>query len=170
MAAVLQTDAEIRLDAARAKAHVIALDEADHQAVFIRSGQVNRAALGRVACFEILCTLHVNQLGAFFQIRLVQHLRRRHFHAAFIGHITVDIGKREFHGFDLHMLRIHAVTLQCGEVKVIQYAQGNQRGNALSVRRNFMQGMATVIHGNRRHPFRLVGGKVRGFQCAAVGV
>jgi len=35
VAAVLQADAELRLHAARAKTHVIALNEADHHAAFV---------------------------------------------------------------------------------------------------------------------------------------
>ena len=122
MATVLQTHTECRLHTTGAKAHVIALNETDHHAVFIGGCEVDGAALGRVARFEILCTFHVNQLGTFFQIRLVQHLRRRHFHALRISHITVDIGKRQFHGFDLQMLRIHTVALQRSQIKVVQDA------------------------------------------------
>ena len=170
MPSVLQTHTKGGLHTARAKAHVIALNEADHHAVFVCGGEVNRAALGRVAGFEILCTLHVNQLGAFFQIRLVQHLRGGDFHAAFIGHIAVDIGEGQFHRFDLHMLRIHTVALQRSQIKVVQYAQGNQRSNALSVRRNFMQGVTTVVHGNGFDPIRLVSGKVRSLQCTTMGI
>ena len=37
------------LDAARAEAHVVALDEADHHAVLVGGGEVDGAALDRVA-------------------------------------------------------------------------------------------------------------------------
>jgi hypothetical protein len=54
VAAVLQADAEVRLHAARAEAHVIALDEADHHAVLVGGRQVDGAALDRVAGAEVL--------------------------------------------------------------------------------------------------------------------
>ena len=109
VSSVLQADAELRLNTARTKAHVIALDEAHHHAVFIRSSEINRAALGRVAGFEILRLLHVDQTSALLQVSGVQHLLGCDFHAGLVGHIAVDIGKRQLHGFNLQMLRVHAV-------------------------------------------------------------
>ena len=54
VAAVLQADAEAGLDAARAEAHVVALDEAHHHAVLVGRRQVDGAALDRVAGAEVL--------------------------------------------------------------------------------------------------------------------
>ena len=61
---VLQTDAKSRFNHTRPKAHVIALNEAHHHAVFIGGREVNGAALHRIARFEILRFLHVNEFGA----------------------------------------------------------------------------------------------------------
>ena len=61
---VLQADAISRFNYTRSKAHVIALNEAHHHAVFIGGREVNGAALHRIARFEILRLLHVNEFGA----------------------------------------------------------------------------------------------------------
>ena len=165
---VLQTDAERGLHAAGAKAHVVALDEADHHAVFVRCAQVNRAAFDRVARAEVLRFFHVDQLGAAGQIGVVQHLLHRHFHRRWLGHITVHIGKGQLHRLDLQVLGIHAVHGHARHIKFIQNTQRNQGRNALAVGWNLMQGVAPVIFANRRDPLGLVRGKVAGLQAAAV--
>ena len=70
-APIVQTDAIGGLNHARAKAQIVALDEADHHAVFIGCGQVNGAALDRIARLEILRFVHVNEFGAALQILCV---------------------------------------------------------------------------------------------------
>ena len=70
-AAVVQTDAVGRLDHARSKAHVIALNKAHHHAVFVGGREVNGAALHGVASFEVLRFFHVNELGAALQVSRV---------------------------------------------------------------------------------------------------
>ena len=104
VSSVLQADTKHWLDTARAKAHVIALDKAHHHAVFIGSGEVNRAALGRVAGFEVLRFLHINQSRTLLQVRRVQHLLCGDFHAGLIGHIAVNIGKGQLHRLNLQVL------------------------------------------------------------------
>ena len=66
MATVLQADAKGRLDTTGTKAHVIALDKANHHAVFICSAQINRAAFHRIACAKVLRFFHIDQLSAVF--------------------------------------------------------------------------------------------------------
>ena len=61
---VLQADAVSRLDHTGPKAHVVALNEAHHHAVFVGSREVNGAAFYRIARLEILRLLHVNEFGA----------------------------------------------------------------------------------------------------------
>jgi hypothetical protein len=64
VAAVLQRDAVARHHHARAEAHVVALDEADHHAALVGRGQVDGAALDRVAGAEVLRAPAVDQLRA----------------------------------------------------------------------------------------------------------
>ena len=52
------------LHATRAKAHVVALNHADHHAGLVRRCQVNRTAFDGVAGFEVLRFVGVDQLGA----------------------------------------------------------------------------------------------------------
>ena len=66
MTAVLQADAKSRLHTSRAKPHVIALDKANHHAVFICSTQINRTAFDGVASTKVLRFFHIDQLGAAF--------------------------------------------------------------------------------------------------------
>ena len=153
---VLQTDAVSRLDHTGPKAHVVALNEAHHHAVFIGGCEVNGAALHRIAGFEILCLLHVNEIGAALQIRWVKHLRRCDFHVAWIGHIAVNVGKGQLHGFNLQMLRIDAIDFHAANVEVFQNTQSDEGRYALAIGRNFMQGVATVILRNGLYPFRAV--------------
>ena len=101
---VLQADAEFGFDAAGAKAHVVALDEAHHHAVLIGSGEVNRAALDRIASAEILRFFHVDEFGARGQIRVVQHLIDGDFHRRWLSHVFVHVGKGQLHGLDLQVL------------------------------------------------------------------
>ena len=168
VAAVLQADTELRLHTARAKAHVVALNEADHHAVFVSGREVNGAALDRVTRTEVLRLCHVDQLGPAGQVGIVQHLLCRHFHGSGLSDVFVDIGKSQFHGFDLQVLRIHAIDLQAGHIKFIQNAQRNQRRNALPVGRNLVQGVAAVIAAYGLDPLRLVGRKIFGCEAAAV--
>ena len=168
MAAVLQADAVGGLDATRTKAHVIALDEADHHAVFVGRGEVNRAALDRVARAKSLGALHVDQLGALGQVGVVQHLLGADLHALALGHESVDIGKGQFHGFNLQVLRRHAIDGQAGQIEVFQNAQSNLGGDALAIGRDFMQGVLAVIFRQRRDPLGLELGKVAHLVAAAV--
>ena len=160
VAAVLQADAESGLDAARTEPHVIALDEADHHAVLVGGGEIDRAALDRVAGAEVLRAFHVDQLGPAGQIAVVQHLLGRHAHAGRLGHIFVDIGKSQLDRFDLQVLRIGAVHRQLGDVEVLQDAQRDQRRDALAVGRDLMQRVAAIVLADRLDPFGLVGGEV----------
>ena len=108
------------------------------------------------ARFEILRFLHVNEFGAALQIGRVEHLRRRDFHVARIGHIAVHIGKGQLHGFDLQMLRFNTVHFQAGQIKVFQNAQSDQSCNALTIGWNFVERVAMVILRNGLDPFRAV--------------
>ena len=83
-------------------------------------------------------------------------MRRRDLHVARVGHISVHIGKGQFHGFNLQVLRIDAIDFHAAQIKVFQNTQGNQGCNALSIGGNFVQGVATVILRNRLYPFRTV--------------
>ena len=109
VAPVLQRHTVSGQDQARAKAHVIALDEADHHATLVGRGQVDGAALDRVAALEILGTIRVDQGRAAGQVLLVQQLSRGELHAARVGDITVHIGEGQLHGLDLQMLAGHTV-------------------------------------------------------------
>ena len=69
-------------DDARAEAHVVALDEADHHAALVGGAEVDRAALGRVAGAEVLRPLRVDQLRALGEVGVVEHLLGRAAHAS----------------------------------------------------------------------------------------
>ena len=63
VAAVLQRQPQPGHHHARAEAHVVALDEADHHAALVGGGEVDGAALDRVAGAEVLRPLRVDELA-----------------------------------------------------------------------------------------------------------
>ena len=168
MAPVLQADAKLRLDAARTKPHVVALNKAHHHAVFVCRAEVNRAALDRIARTKILRLFHIDELGAAGQVSVIQHLLWGHRHRRWLSHVFVHVGKGQLHGFNLQMLRVHTIYRQTGHIKLVQNADGNQRRNALAVRRDLVQRVAPVVFTDRFDPFRLIVSKV--FECVATAV
>ena len=167
--AVLQADAEGRLDAAGAEAHVVALDEADHHPVLVGRRQIDGAALDRVAGAEVLRLLHVDQTGAALQVGVVQHLLGRHFHRLALGDVLVGVGESQLHRLDLQVLRIRSVDRHAGEVELLQDAERYQRRDALPVRRNLVQRVAAVVAADRLDPLGLEVGEILGRDGAAVG-
>ena len=104
MATVLQAHTKCGLYTTRTKAHVIALDKADHHAVFISSTQINRAAFDRITCAKVLGFFHIDQLGAALEVSRVQHLYGRNFHRRSFCHISVNISEGQLHRFNLQVL------------------------------------------------------------------
>src|SRR5581483_5451306 len=72
--AVLQRDAVDHH--AGAEAHVVRLDERDHHAARIGSGEIDRAALGRRAVAEKLRPARIDQPGARAQVFAIEQRRR----------------------------------------------------------------------------------------------
>ena len=170
VASVLQAQAVARHDHARTKAHVIALDEADHHAAGIGGTQVDGAALGLVARAVVLGAQRVDQLGAAGQVGVVQHLGGAQAHGARLGHVLVDVGKGQLHGFDLQVLARHAIHRQRRHVEVLQDPQCNECGDALPVGRNFVHRVAAVVLLNRLDPLGPVGREVGGRHRTAMGL
>ena len=168
VAAVLQADAEFGLDAARAKAQVVALDEADHHAAFVRRRQVDGAALRLQAGPEILRLVHADESGTRLQVRGIEHLRGAHRHPRRLGHGPVNVGKGQLYGLDLHVLGAHAVGAQRLHVEVFQHAERHQRGDALRAGPDLVQLVAAVADGQRIDPFGLIALEVAGFDHAAL--
>ena len=168
MTAVLQADAKLWLDAARTKAHVVALNEAHHHAVLVGGAEVYGAALHRVTSAEVLRLFHINQLRARGQVRGGQHLLGRDFHRAGLGDVGIHISKGQLHGLDLQVLRIHTIDGQASHIELVQNAQRDQCCNALAVGRNLVQRVAPVIFGNGCDPFAAVVRKILRGQRATV--
>ena len=169
MAAVLQRDAEFGLDAAGAEAQVIALDEADHHAAFIRSAQINGAALGLQSGTECLCLVHADQSGTALQVAGIEHLRGGHRHRRGFSHVAVDVGKGQFHGLDLQVLGVDAVGALGAQVEPAQHAERHQRGNALAAGADFVHGVAAIADLDRLDPLGLVARQVAGAQRTPLG-
>ena len=74
VAAVLHRHAPPRHDDAGAEAHVVALDEAHHHAALVGGGEIDRAALDRVAGAEALRALRIDQPRAAGEVGVVEHL------------------------------------------------------------------------------------------------
>ena len=170
MAAVLQADAGTWHNDATAKTHVVGLDQTDHHAGLVGGGEVDRATLGRSAMAEMGCALRVDQFCATGQVGITQQILRRHRgHGADVRHPAVSVCKSQLHGFDLQMLRQHAVDGQPGQIHLVEHAQRHQRGDALPVGRNLVHGVARVVFLDRCHPLRLVGCQIGLGHAAAIG-
>ena len=134
------------------------------------TSEVDRATLDRIASPEILRLVHVDEFGTGGQVRVIEHLRGGHLHGRWLGHIAVHIGKCELHGLDLQMLGRCAIHRMARQIESVQYAQRNQRCDALPVGRDLVQGIASVVAGNGRNPFRAVCCQIRQRQAAALGL
>ena len=112
---------------------------------------------------------HVDQFCAFRQVGIIEQVLRRDFaHVAAVGDPAVGVGEGELHCLDLQVLAVHRIDRVARDVELVHDAQHDQRGDALSVRWDFVHGVAGVILLDRRHPFRLVAGEVLHRQRAAV--
>ena len=147
VAAVLQAQAVARHHHARAEAHVVALDEADHHAALVGGGQVDGAALdrrcrrrsparasGRSAwrarpgrpASSSCCGRHLHRRAA--RPRSGRRRRRPASSPRSAGAAQAAPSDR-----------------QRGEVEVLQDAQRHQRGDALAVGRDLVQRVAAVV-------------------------
>jgi hypothetical protein len=121
----------------------------------------------RAAGREVRRPRAVDQLRAFGEIRVVEHLGRRDVHRARVGDVAIDVRERELHRLDLQMLRIGRIDGPVGHAHVLRDAERDQRGDALPVRRNLVDRMATEALADRLDPFRPVRAQVGLGQRAA---
>ncbi len=154
--AVLQRNARARHDDARAEAGVVRLDQRHHHARGVGRAEIDRAAVLRHARAEILGLLGIDQLGAALQVRLVEHLLRRHVHESWIGDVAPDVGEGEFHRLDPEMRDFRPVTVVPGDVEVLEDAERHAGGDALARRRELMQRRAAIGEADRIDPVGLV--------------
>ena len=92
------------------------------------------------------------------EIAAVQELRRRHFHRARIGDITVNVRESELHRLDREMLHGGGIDRLRAEFELLQDPQCHQGGDPLAVGRNFVHGDAAIVQRNR---------VTQSFACAA---
>ena len=136
--AVLQTHAITRQHQAGAKAHVVALDEADLHALRIGRRQVDGAALDRVAGAEVLGSGRVDQGSALAQVVRVEKLVAADTHGARFGHLGIGVGKGQLHGLDQEMLGLPVVHRVLTQPQVARHPQRHQGRNALPIGRNLV--------------------------------
>ena len=167
---VLQADPGARHHNAAAKTHVVGLDQAHHHARLVGCGKVNRAALGRGAVLKVSCAVGVDQPGTFGQVGVRQQVGGGDTgHRTCIGHPAVGVGKGNFHGFNLQMLRLHAVDRVRGEIQPVQHAQRHQGSDALTIGGNLVQRVTSVVFLDRCYPLRPESGHVGCGHAASVG-
>ena len=87
---------------------------------------------------EVRGFILVNQRGTRFQVGIAQQLLRGELHMRFIRHVTVEIGQRQFHGFNRQMQRLHGIRMMFFDTALLQNAKGNQRGDPLPVWRQLL--------------------------------
>ena len=150
--AVLQADPRTGNHDARAEAHVVRLDQRHHHAAGVRRRKVNRPGLRRHAVLEVLRALAIDQPRSCREICRLEHLRRGNLHRPRVGDVTINVGKRELHRFDLEVLRFRRIHPLGAEVEPFENPERDQRGDALAVRGDFMHGIAAIIERERLHP------------------
>ena len=168
-AAVLQGNAGARHDDAGAEAHVVRLDQRHHDAVLIRSRQIDRVAArgqrhrrqsGRAAADARRGPL--DRAGR-------QEFLRRGAHGAWIGEVVEGGADGDLHGLDLQMRPFRAPRRQSRQIEVRQDGQRDLRGEPLAVGRCFDHVHVPVGLADGAHPVRLVGGEIVDAQGAASG-
>ncbi len=160
-AAVLQRHAVD--DHAGAEPHEVRLDERHHHAARVCRGEIDRTALGRHAVAEVLRALHVDELRARFQVLGLQQGSGRHIdHVVDVGHVAPRVCKGELDRFDLEVEAVRPIDRERAHVEMLQDAERDQRHDALPIRRDLVQGIAAIVHLERRHPVGLVGGEIGG--------
>ena len=153
---------------ARAKTPVVGLDEGHHTPLCVRRTQVHGAATGRGACGVLARTLRVDAPRTLLQVAAVEQLCGGDVHMGGVGHVRVQVGKCESHGFQL---QVHACGGAFGGVlkrQVLQHAQRHQRGQADAVGRDLMHRVAAKRHGDGLNPVGLVVGQIDRRQRRAV--
>ena len=108
-AAVLQADARARHDNARAKAHVVGLNERDHHAAGVRRREIDRAASGRRAVDKLAGCFWIDQRRTPGKVIGGQQVRRPRGHERRIGNVAIDIGEGKFHRLDLDVNTVGAI-------------------------------------------------------------
>ena len=131
-------------------------------------GEVDGAALRRLAVAEILRALRIDQLRPRLQVFLVEQRLRAHVHVVDVGHVAPAIGEGELHRLDLQVQAVGAVHRVRAQVEVLEDAERDQRHDALAVGRDLVQRVAAVVHLERLHPVGPVRREVGGAHRAAV--
>src|SRR3546814_8459274 len=66
------------------------------------------------------------KLGPAVQVIVVQHLLGRKLHAARIGDIAVQVGKRQLHGLDLDVLGLHRIDRNIAPIEALANTQTSE--------------------------------------------
>ena len=110
--------------------------------------EVHRAALRRRAGAEVLRALHVDQLGALFQVALVEQGFGRHIlHVVDVGDVARARRRRRASSPRSAGAGCPAPsTGMRAQVEVLEHAERHQRDDALAVGRDLVQRVAAVVH------------------------
>ena len=92
--------------------------------------------------------VHVDELGAFFGEVLRDHLLDGNRGEARIADVVIHVGVGELLGFDHHVQRIDGVMPVLRHGKVLHDVEHGERGDALAVGRQLVDGPAAVGGGD----------------------
>ena len=82
--------------------------------------------------------------------------------------MRVGIGESQLHGFDLQMLTRGAVHRMSRHINVLQNTEGDERRDALAVRRDLVQPVPVDLHADGLHPLGRKRFEIRDAHRAAV--
>ena len=163
VAPVVQANAGARHHHARAKTHVIALDERDHVALAVGSAQVHRAAARRLAGQGQAGAL-ANEGAALVGVAVAEQVGHRDAHVGRVGNVGQAVGKSQLDGLNLPVVGEQVVAV--GELKALEDVERHQRHQAVAIGRDFPHVVAPVVGADGLAPIHSVIGQVLGAQVA----
>ncbi len=158
-AAVLQADAGTPHDDAGAESHVVALDIGDHVAFTVGGAEVDGAGFGRSFCgVKAGRAAGFDFPGAQGSITRLDEVCCGDSHRGGVGDVGETVGEGDFHRFPLEVEGFRRFAR--GEFELFQDIERHKSDDALAVRRDFADVVASIVHRNGLDPPRLILSKI----------
>ena len=164
VAPVVQGDARLRDDHARAESHVVALDVGDHVPLAVGGAEVDGSSGHRVSGLPVLRLL-AQQGPPGVGIGAVKKLLHGNGGVAGVRHVPVGVGEPHLDGLDLPVHREGIVVGR--EPETPEDGEGEKGHDALPVGRNFPDVVSPVVHADGLHPLGAEGSQVLGREVSA---
>lgn len=98
----------------------------------------------------------VNKRRARLQVMVAQQFFRREGHVFFIRHVAIEIRQRQLHRLDGEMKRLHGIRVMLLNAALLKNTQRDQRGDPLTVWRQFLNRAAREVARQQVNPVHAV--------------